>query len=125
VHTLAFPLALLLVVATPIAAVGAVSSAGRWSRWLVRAGGAIGIVGLVVTAVAAVNLLVPRTCSSGPVPERNRPAISLVVGDGACFRSAVVQLQVAALVGLGASLVVWVRRSALDDAGGARAARYP
>jgi hypothetical protein len=125
VHTLAFPLALLLVVAAPVVAIGALSTAGRWGRWLVRTGGLLGVLGLIVTAVATVNLLVPRTCASTPVAERNRPAISLAVGDGNCFRSAVAQLEVAALAGLGASLVVWVRRSTRDDAGAAPSAHYP
>jgi hypothetical protein len=122
VRTLAFPLALLLVVAAPIAAIGALSTAGQWARWMVRTGGLLGVAGLVVTGVATVNLLVPRTCASNPT-ERNRPVISLVEGGGSCSRSAAAQLQLAVLAGLGASLLVWVRRSARDGVGGAPAAR--
>jgi hypothetical protein len=124
VHTLAFPLALLLVVAAPIAAVGALSTAAQWSRWMVRTGGLLGVAGLVVTGVATVNLLVPRTCGSTPA-EHNRPVISLVVGGGPCSRSAAAQLEVAVLAGLGASLLVWVRRTTRDGVGGAPAARCP
>ncbi|MCU1379699.1 MAG: hypothetical protein JWN29_2682 [Acidimicrobiales bacterium] len=105
-RTLAFPLALLLVVAAPIVAVGALTAAGHWGRWLVRTGGLLGLAGLMVTAVASVNLFVPRTCSSTTTPEHNRPVISLVLGHDGCFRSAVAQLQVAALTGLTASLAV-------------------
>jgi hypothetical protein len=106
VRPLAFPLALLLVVAAPVVAVGALTTAGHWGRWLVRTGGLLGVAGLALTTAATVNLFVPRTCSSAAIPERNRPVISLAVGDGSCFRSAVAQVQVAALTGLTASLAV-------------------
>lgn len=119
-RSLASPLALVLVVAIPVAFLGFVAAAERWARWMVRAGGLVGVAGLAVTAASAVNLLVPRTCSDAPVEEVNRPVISLVVGDGACFRDALGQAQLAALVGVAASVAV-VTRSGRGGGGGAPA----
>lgn len=119
-RSLAYPLALLLVVAIPVAALGLLAGAELWARWMVRAGGLLGVVGVALTAAFAVNLVVPRTCSTEPVEEVNRPAISLVVGDGDCFRHALGQTQLAVLVGVAASVVV-VTRSARGGAGGATA----
>lgn len=110
-RSLAYPLALLLVVAIPVAFLGFVVAAEAWARWMVRAGGMIGVAGLALTAAFAVNLLLPRTCSDVPVEEVNRPVISLVVGDGSCFQDALGQTQLAALVGLGASVAVVARSS--------------
>jgi hypothetical protein len=107
VETLAEPLAWLIVLVTPLAAVGAVLGTARWSRWLVRAGGALGVAGLVVTAVATVNLLVARTCSesaTGRVVQR--PLFAAATGEGDCFRTAWGQLQLVALAGVGASASV-------------------
>lgn len=121
-RTLAFPLAVLLVVLTPLAVIGLVSGADQWARWLLRVGGAVGVAGLVLTAVAVVNLLVPRTCSKDPVVEVDRPVISLVLGRGDCFRSALAQTQVAVLVGVGASVAA-ATRSARAAGGASPAAR--
>lgn len=121
-RSLAYPLALALVVVVPVLVVAAAHGVGRWSRWLVRAGGALGVAGLVLTAVATVNLLVPRSCGHGSAAERNRPLISVVVGDGDCFRSAMGQVQIAVLVALAASLAV-LTRSARGDVDRVPAAR--
>jgi hypothetical protein len=127
VRSLAGPLALLLVALAPIVVLGAASSAGRWGRWLVTSGGLIGVAGLVLTAVATVNLLVPRTCATEPVKQENRPILSVAVGDGDCFRSAVGQVGLAGLVGVAASLAVaaWsTRRATPSGRGGAGAAPF-
>lgn len=139
-RSLAFSLAVLIVLAVPIAAVGAAISAGQWARWLYRAGGILGIAGLVLTAVFLVNLVVPRTCSTTSLPgktvrEVNRPIISLVLGDGDCFRSAMAQTQGAALAGVATSAVVALvdrtgrrrplRRSGRVGAGAPPGARSP
>lgn len=120
VRTFAFPLALATLIVMSVALVGLVSGLEQWGRWLLRTGGSLGIVGLVVTGIAVANLLVPRTCSTEPVPEVNRPVLSVALGDGACFRSALAQLQLAVLVGLGASVAV-ATRSGRDAAGAAHA----
>ena len=126
VRTLAAPLAVLLVAAAPIVAIGACTSAGQWGRWLVRTGGVAGVVGLVVTGAATVNLGVPRTCGSSP-DEVNRPVISLVLGDGDCFREALGQLALVGLTGVAASagVVAAARRSRRGGAGAAPAAPCP
>ena len=115
VRSLAFPLAILIVVLTPLAVIGFVSGADQWARWLLRTGGALGVAGLVLTAMACVNLLVPRTCAGDPVEEVNRPLISLVLGSGDCFRSALAQAEVAALVGIAASVVAVTRSGRAGD----------
>jgi hypothetical protein len=126
VRSLAGPLALLLVALAPIVVLGAITSSRRWGRWLVRTGGAVGVVGLVLTTAATVNLLVPRTCSSAPVAKRNRPILSLAVGDGDCFQDALGQVGVAGLVGVAASAAVaaLATRSGRGGAGAAPAVRY-
>jgi hypothetical protein len=111
VRSLAFSLAILIVVAVPIALVGLTASAGHWARWLYRAGGLIGVAGLVLTAVFVVNLVIPRSCSTTSIPghtvhEVNRPILSLVLGDGSCFRSAMGAAEAATLVGVASSTVV-------------------
>ncbi|MCU1483893.1 MAG: hypothetical protein JWN67_639 [Actinomycetia bacterium] len=122
-RSLAGPLALLLVALAPVAALGAVSSAGQWGRWLVRAGGVVGILGLVLTAAATVNLLVPRTCATAPVKTMNRPVLSIAVDEGDCFRSALGQVGLAGLVGVTASAAVaamtGARRWSRGDGAGA------
>ena len=139
-RSLAFSLAVLIVLAAPIAALGLASSAGRWARWLVRMGGALGIVGLVLTAAFVVNLVVPRSCSTASSPgatvhEVNRPFVSIAIGDGDCFRSAVAQAQGAVLAGVATSALVAladrrrrgreIRPSAPAGAGASPAARHP
>jgi hypothetical protein len=126
VRSLAGPLALLLVALAPIVVLGAVTSVGQWGRWLVRTGGLVGILGLVLTAGAAVNLLVPRTCATTPVKRVNRPVLSLAVGDGGCFRDALGQVGLAGLVGVAASAAVaaLATRSGRDDAGAAHAVPF-
>ena len=103
---MAYPLAVLLVAGASFGAVALVVGARDWSRWVLRTGGVVGAVGLAVTAVAAANLFVPRTCSRsetavGVLEQVNRPALSVVVDDGDCFRSGLAQVQLLALVALG------------------------
>lgn len=107
---LAFPLACLLVLAVPVLVVAAAANVVRWARWVAKVAGAVGIAGLVLTGVAAANLLVPRTCErievpGGVIEEVNRPILSLAVGRGDCFRSAVGQLQLVGLAGVATSAV--------------------
>jgi hypothetical protein len=122
VRDLAAPLALLIVVLAPVVVIGAITSVRQWAGWMVRTGGALGILGLVLTAVATINLAVPRTCSTGPVDQVNRPVLSLAVDDGDCFRAALAQLGLAGLVGVAASAVVLgATRSGRGDGGAAPA----
>ena len=121
-RSLAGPLALLIVVASPVAALGAITAASQWARWILRAGGIVGVVGLVLTAAAVVNVLVPRTCATtADQREVNRPVLSVAVDDGDCFRSGLGQLELAGLVGVATSAVVALRlrRSAPGAGGGA------
>lgn len=113
-RALAYPLAVLLVAAACFAAVALVAGAARWSAWALRVGGTVGLVGVVVAAGTVVNLFVPRTCAEaetalGTATARNRPAFSVVVDDGDCFRSGLAQVQVVALVVLATSAVLVVR----------------
>jgi len=120
VESLAHPLALLIVVAAPIALLGAVAGAWQWGRWLVGAGGVLGMVGAAVTGVAVLNLGVARTCQTDAAGKHvNRPIISIATGEGDCFRRAMGQLQLAALAGVGASSVVLLRQVRRDGADGA------
>ncbi|MEA2591190.1 MAG: hypothetical protein QOD62_1021, partial [Actinomycetota bacterium] len=105
-----------------------------------RVGGTVGIAGLVLTAGLLVNLVVPRTCATTTVAgqrshEVNRPAISLVLGGGDCFRSALLQAQGAVLAGVATSALVALvdrtgrrrplRRSGRAVAGASPGARLP
>lgn len=119
---LAAPLALLIVVLAPVALLGALTTAGQWAGWLVRTGGAVGVAGLVLTAAATVNLFVPRTCSSTPVEQVNRPLLSIAVDDGDCFQGALGQFGLAGLVGVAASAAVVATRATRSGRGGAGAA---
>lgn len=126
-RTLAYPLALLVVLVVPALLVGAAAAALRWGRWLVTVGGVLGLVGIALVAGAAVNLFVPRTCDAGggpaaTPPRVNRPIISLAVDDGACFRAASAQLTLAPLAGVATSSLVLLRRSSRRGAGGATVA---
>jgi hypothetical protein len=117
VRALAYPLAVLIVAAACFAAVAVAAGAATWSRWVVRVGGAVGPAGVVLAAGAALNLFVPRTCAEaetavGTVTARNRPAFSVVVDDGDCFRTGLAQVQVVALVVIATSAVVVVRNRA-------------
>jgi hypothetical protein len=114
VRALAYPLAVLIVAAACFGAVALVAGAATWSRWVLRVGGAVGVVGVVLTAGSALNLFVPRTCAEaetalGTVTARNRPAFSVVVDDGDCFRTGLAQVEVVALVAIATSAVVVVR----------------
>jgi hypothetical protein len=125
VRALSYPLAVLIILVVPLLAVAAGAGLLRWARWLLTTGRAVGLIGLALTAGLAVNLFVPRTCadesrSAIGQPEVNRPAISLVVGDGPCFRSALAQAQLTALAGLSSSVVVSLRRRAARPAPPAR-----
>lgn len=113
----AYPLAVLIVAAACFGAVALVVGAAAWSRWIVRVGGVVGVAGLVLTAAAVVNLFVARTCAEtetamGPLTERNRPALSVVLDDGPCFRSALAQVQVVALATVATSSVALARARA-------------
>jgi hypothetical protein len=110
VRSLAYPLAVLLVAALCFGAVALAVGAVSWGRWALRVGGAAGVAGVVLTAVAAVNLAVPRTCAeldtaTGPVSQTNRPAISVVLDDGPCFRSGLAQVQLVVLAVLATTIV--------------------
>lgn len=107
---LAYPLAVLIVAALGVAAVGLAAAARTWVSWVLRIGGTGGLIGLALTAATAVNLFVPRTCAEaetamGTYREANRPAFSVVVDDGACFRSGLAQVQILALAAVATSAV--------------------
>ena len=93
-----------------VAAVGALAGlvgAGiaDWVRWLLRSGGIVGALGLGLCGVAAANLAVPRTCDR-TLGERDRPAVSLVVGGKACRQDALGQVALPFVVGTATSAVV-------------------
>jgi hypothetical protein len=101
----------------PLVALTAGLHATRWARWLVRTGGTVGIAGLILTSGAAVNLLVPRTCASDALGRTiQRPIVSAATGEGNCLRTALGQLELVALTGVGASAVVQFRRGRRDGA---------
>jgi len=120
VETLAYPLALFIIVAAPVAVIGAAAGVSQWSRWLVRTGGLVGLAGLVVTGAATINLAVARTCATDQAGKTvEPPIISAATGEGDCFRTAWGQLEGAALAGVGASALVLLRRARRDGAGAA------
>jgi hypothetical protein len=99
VRDLAYPLALAIVVAVPLAASGVLALLAMWARWLLEHGGPTGRRGLWATfAVTAGGL------------------VWLTVEDERTARSVLARLEVAGLVGLAVSLavVLRVRRSGRD-----------
>lgn len=109
-RSLAFPLAVLIVVAVPLAGAAAVVAATRWGRWMVTVGGVAGVVGLLLTAGAVVSLGVARSCTGDDDGEYiNRPVLLLAVGDGDCRRDAVAEVGLVVLVGGLASAVAFRR----------------
>lgn len=112
-RALAYPLAVLLLAGIGAGAVALVVGSTTWARWVLRTGGIGGALGLLLTAAAAGNLFVSRTCAEaetavGTITEVNRPAFSVVVDDGSCFRSGLAQVQLlvlAVVVTSGVSLV--------------------
>jgi hypothetical protein len=125
VRSLAGPLALLIVVAAPVLVIGLVLGAADWARWLVRAGGVVGIAGLVLTAVATVNLFVPRTCATEPVEAVNRPLLSLAVDDGDCFHTGLAAVGFLGLAAAATSAVVMGRSTRSGRAGAGAAPAVP
>lgn len=97
-------LAFALVVVLAAAAAGMAALAAGWARAMVRAAPVVGALGVVATGLAAVNLAVPRGCSTDP-PVRNQPLVSAIEGD-ACQRTALAQVQAVILLGVGTSLAV-------------------
>ena len=106
---LAYPLALAIVVAVPLAVSAGLALLATWARWLLRQGGATGRRGLWATFVVGVAAVVPLT-----------------VEDDRTVRTVLARLEVAGLVGLAVSLVVVVRisRSARAAAAAAPGARH-
>jgi hypothetical protein len=113
VRALAYPLAVLLLAGIGVGAVALVVGSTTWARWVLRTGGVGGALGLLLVVAAAGNLFVSRTCAEaetavGTITEVNRPAFSVVVDDGSCFRSGLAQVQLlvlAVVVTSGVSLV--------------------
>ena len=115
-RTLSHPFAYLIVIGSAVSAVLLVRTVLDWSRWLIGAAGAAAIVGLVLTAGAAVNLGVPRTCATARagdqvIKETNRPMISVVLGSDDCYADALGQFEILGVIVVGLS-AVGVRRSA-------------
>ena len=112
-RTFSHQLAYLLVIAIAVAAVGLVRATADWTRWVVASAGGVGIAGIVLASVAAVNLVVPRTCATdnAGVKETNRPAFSIVLGSDDCYENAVGQFQILGVLIVAVSAVA-VRRSA-------------
>ncbi|MBW8827718.1 MAG: hypothetical protein JF603_15395 [Acidobacteria bacterium] len=96
--------ALAIVSGVPALLVVAGYGGWRWSRWMLAAG-RLGALGLVLTAASVVNLGVPRTCDDS-FGLRNRPALAAATEPGACRRSGLAQIDLAALTGLAATLLV-------------------
>jgi len=114
VRALAYPLAVLVVAGACFGAVALLVGARRWAAWVRGVGGTAGLVGLALTAVAAGNLLVPRTCAeqetaAGTVALVNRPILSAAVDEGACRRAGLAQVQVVLLAAVVTSGVVLAR----------------
>ena len=105
---LAYPLALAIVVAVPLAVSAGLALLATWARWLLRHGGTVGRRGLWATFAVAAAGLVPLT-----------------VEDDRTARTVLARLEVAGLVGLAVSIVVvtGISRSARAAAAAAPAAR--
>ena len=97
-------IAITLVAGVPALLVLGAVGAWHWGRWMVGTG-AVGIAGLVLTAMAAVNVVVPRGCDEAR-GVRNRPVLAAVVEEGDCRRTGMGQVELAVLVGLVSTLVV-------------------
>lgn len=105
---LAYPLALAIVVAVPLAVSAGLALLATWARWLLRHGGTAGRRGLWATFAVATAGLMPLT-----------------VEDDRTARTVLARLEVAGLVGLAVSIVVVARisRSARAAAAATPAAR--
>jgi len=75
-------LALLLVLAIPLSAMGLLGALVAWARDSVARSPVVGALGVVLTVAALANLLIARACGDGT----NRPIVGLAVGDAGCQR---------------------------------------
>lgn len=97
-------MAILLVIAIPLAAMGLLSVSVAWARDAVGRAPLPGLIGVFCTLVAVGNLFVERTCD-GMV---NRPVITVALGDGDCYRTGVIGLGLVLLLGVATSAAVRV-----------------
>lgn len=97
-------MATLLVIAIPFAAIGLMVATRAWARDAVTRARIPGLIGVGCTAVAAGNLFVARRCAD----LINRPVISVALGDGACYKSGLVAIQLVVLLVVATSAAVRV-----------------
>lgn len=89
-------LAFVLVVGAAVALAAAAHRLSWWTRRMIATAPLVGAIGLLLTAAAAVNVAVPRTCADGV---RNRPLLSALTGDP-CRPAALSQMALVVIVGL-------------------------
>jgi hypothetical protein len=87
-------LALLIVLAIPVAALWVLAGFAVWARDAVRRSPLLGGLGVLCTGVAVANLFVERTCADGT----NRPIVAMFVSDHGCHRLGVISLEVVVLL---------------------------
>ena len=95
-------LAVLIVLTIPFAMVGLIVIAAAWADDALARERTTGLVGIACTGIAAVNLLIPRSCGD----EVNRPIVAIVTGSGDCFRMGLLSVEVVLLLAVATSVAV-------------------
>lgn len=98
-------LAVLIVIAIPVAALLLVAGAIAWGYDAVVRSPGVGVVGVAAAVAATANLFIVRSCGDGV----NRPVISMFIGDHGCHRSGLIGLQLVLLLVVGTSVLVRLR----------------
>jgi len=98
-------LAVLIVIAIPVAALLLLAGAIAWGYDAVVRSPGVGVVGIAAASAATANLFIVRSCSDGV----NRPVVSMFVGDHGCHRSGLIALEVLLLFVVGTSVLVRLR----------------